>query len=77
MKEFIRDLGLENINYGYSTGLKNRAGAGEELISYSPADQTPIASTTLCTTTDFEEAIQAAKSAYVQWRNVPAQNAER
>jgi aldehyde dehydrogenase (NAD+) len=72
MKEFIRDLGLENINYGYSTGLKNRAGAGEELISYSPADQTPIASTTLCTTTDFEEAIQAAKSAYVQWRNVPA-----
>lgn len=72
MKEFIQELGLENLNYGYSTGLKNRAGAGEELTSYSPADQTPIASTTLCTTTDFEEAIQTAKSAFVQWRNVPA-----
>lgn len=72
MKDFLKELSLQESNYGFSTGLKNRSGNGEKLNSYSPTDNQLIGTTTLCTVTDYNEAVTTAKEAYKEWRKVPA-----
>ena len=72
MKDFLKELNLQENNYGFSTGLKNRSGKGSKLESYSPTDNQLIAATTLCTIEDYNEAVSTAKEAYKEWRKVPA-----
>lgn len=72
MKDFLKELNLQENNYGFSTGLKNRSGKGSKLESYSPTDNQLIATTTLCTIEDYNEAVSTAKEAYKEWRKVPA-----
>jgi aldehyde dehydrogenase (NAD+) len=72
MKDFLKELNLQENNYGFSTGLKNRTGKGTILQSYSPTDNQLIASTTLCTLEDYNEAVLTAKEAYKEWRKIPA-----
>jgi aldehyde dehydrogenase (NAD+) len=72
MKDFLKELNLQENNYGFSTGLKNRNGKGDILESYSPTDNQLIATTTLCTIEDYNEAVSTAKEAYKEWRKVPA-----
>jgi aldehyde dehydrogenase (NAD+) len=72
MKDFLHQLDLKDTNYGFSTGLQNRAGKGATLSSFSPAEGTVIAHTTLCTVEDYHEAVEKAKAAFSTWKNVPA-----
>jgi aldehyde dehydrogenase (NAD+) len=72
MKDFLHQLDLKETNYGFSTGLQNRAGKGATLSSFSPAEGTVIAHTTLCTVEDYHEAVEKAKAAFSTWKNVPA-----
>lgn len=72
MKDFLHQLDLKETNYGFSTGLQNRAGKGATLSSFSPAEGTAIAHTTLCTVEDYHEAVEKAKAAFSTWKNVPA-----
>lgn len=72
MKDFLQELNLQENNYGFSTGLKNRSGKGSPLNSYNPTKQNLIATTTLCTVEDYREAVTAAGEAFKVWRKVPA-----
>ncbi len=72
MKDFLQELRLQENNYGFSTGLQNRSGKGALLHSYNPTDQQLIATTTLCTTDDYREAVATAQEAFKVWRKVPA-----
>jgi len=72
MKDFLQELHLQENNYGFSTGLKNRDGRGSTLHSYNPTDGGLIAATTLCTEADYHEAVAVAKEAFGVWRKVPA-----
>lgn len=72
MKDFLHQLGLQENNYGYSTGLKNRPGKGEKLSSYNPTENSIIGHTTFCTSEDYREAVEVAQQAFAVWKNVPA-----
>lgn len=72
MKDFLKELHLQENNYGFSTGLKNRSGKGSLLSSYNPTDRQLIATTTFCTVEDYREAVAAAREAFKVWRKVPA-----
>lgn len=72
MKDFLHQLGLLENNYGFSTGLHHRAGKGQKLTSYSPAEGISIGHTSLCTEEDYKEAVAKAQAAFTIWKNVPA-----
>lgn len=72
MKDFLQELNLQENNYGFSTGLKNRKGNGGPLHSENPTDGQLIATTSLCTLEDYHEAVATAKEAFQVWRKVPA-----
>ncbi len=72
MQNFLQELNLQKDNYGFSTGLQNRNGKGQKLESYSPTDNTVIATTTLCTIEDYHEAVATAQEAFKTWRQLPA-----
>ena len=70
--DFLKELGIENINRGACTGTVWLDTKGDELKSYSPADGSRIASIQQCTAEDYEQVIQTAQKAFVEWRKIPA-----
>src|SRR3990167_127476 len=72
--ELLATLGLNATNSGGSTGsawwsLTKNTG---KIISYNPANNEPLASVYHCSVTDYEQIVQAAQHAFLEWRNVPA-----
>jgi aldehyde dehydrogenase (NAD+) len=72
MEKILRDLGISEINNGLSTGLNAWKGGGQELVSFSPVDGKPIASTHLANNLDYEKVIVSAQSASLEWKKIPA-----
>ena len=71
IKEALKQLGIEAINEGTSTGESNFAN-GKIIESYSPADGALIGKVKTSTKEDYEKAMQKASEAFLEWRMVPA-----
>ena len=70
----LRDLGIQAVNPGGSTGSAWRSpgGNGALLHSYNPATGDAIAGVCPCTEQDYEHIVTASQTAFERWRLVPA-----
>ncbi|PRX56730.1 aldehyde dehydrogenase family protein [Flagellimonas meridianipacifica] len=69
--EALKQLGLQEINHGTSTGVHS-FGSGELIESFSPVDGQSIGKVTSTTKEEYEKVIQTATKAFHHWRKVPA-----
>ena len=72
IKEVLQELGISEMNYGVSTGLKNWEGGGDLIASYSPVDRALIGKVHCATKGDYEKVIKKAEAAFKVWRIMPA-----
>ena len=68
----LKQLGIETLNYGASTGTKHLKTKGPSIDSYSPVNGMLIGSAQTATAADYEQVIQTAQAAFKLWREVPA-----
>jgi len=71
IEEAMKELGLEQVNQGTSTG-ENWFSSGAEIASHSPVDGKLIGKVTSTTKEDYEKVITAATAAFKEWRMMPA-----
>ncbi|MDD4028575.1 MAG: aldehyde dehydrogenase family protein [Caldisericia bacterium] len=74
MKEVLKDLNIEDINYGVCLGHESHwiQTHGEKITSYSPIDGSPLASVIQATKEEYNQAVHNAQIAFQQWRMIPA-----
>jgi aldehyde dehydrogenase (NAD+) len=72
MQPVLKELGLSELNPAASTGANDLQGSGPVISSYSPVDGELIASVGSCSREDYEAAVTAAGSAFLEWRSWPA-----
>jgi aldehyde dehydrogenase (NAD+) len=72
MQKVLKQLKVNKLNSGTSTGLKWIESKGEKLDSYSPVDGKLIASVYSTTKNDYEKVVKTAQKAFEEWRMVPA-----
>ncbi len=71
IEEALQQLGIQEINYGTSTG--NSWMPGDQLIaSYSPVDGSLIGKVTSTSKEEYEAVMKAATTAFKSWRTTPA-----
>ena len=71
--DFLKQLGISNINYGSSTGQKwIQSKSAGELKIHSPVDGKYIASVYPASEKDYEKVMQSLNEAFNYWRIVPA-----
>ncbi len=71
IQEALNILGLKETNQGTSTG-SNFFGSGEAISSYSPVDGQLIGRVQTTNKADYEQVVQTASKAFIEWRKVPA-----
>ncbi|MBU6158373.1 MAG: aldehyde dehydrogenase family protein [Bacteroidetes bacterium] len=71
-KDFLSILGLHAENAGASTGQNWSATQGQYIQSYSPVDGQLIGAVQETDQTSYEEIIQKAQAAFLEWRLWPA-----
>jgi aldehyde dehydrogenase (NAD+) len=72
MEKVLKQLKVNKLNSGTSTGLKWLESKGEKLDSYSPVDGKLIASVYSTTKNDYEKVVKTAQKAFEEWRMMPA-----
>ena len=72
IKEILSQLGIQENNQGASTGAKWIASTGAKIASVSPVDAQVIAHVTMATEAQYNQVIEKAQAAFVEWRKVPA-----
>ncbi|KIC89927.1 aldehyde dehydrogenase family protein [Flavihumibacter sp. ZG627] len=70
--EFLKALGIEGLNKGTSTGSEWIESKGENIISYSPADGKEIGTVISTTREEYDQVIETARQAFLEWRKWPA-----
>ena len=70
--EFLKALGIEGLNKGTSTGSEWIESKGEKIISYSPADGKEIGTVISTTREEYDQIIETASQAFLEWRTWPA-----
>jgi aldehyde dehydrogenase (NAD+) len=68
----LKRLGIEEINFGATTGTKWLKTSGDVTCSISPIDGETIAKIQNATVKDFEKVMTTAQNAFKTWRNIPA-----
>ncbi len=71
MENFLKSLGIKEVNEGCSTGL-NWFSSGEVIESHSPVDGKLIGKIKTATKADYNKVIGAASEAFLFWRTIPA-----
>ena len=71
IKKSLATLGIKETNHGTSTGHQS-FGGGKEISSYSPVDGSLIGKVTTTTVEEYEKVLQAATTAFKDWRLRPA-----
>jgi aldehyde dehydrogenase (NAD+) len=71
MEQFLKNLGIKEINEGCSTG-NTWFSNGEVIESFSPVDGKLIAKIKGATKADYQKVISTASDAFVYWRSIPA-----
>lgn len=71
--EFLKNLGIDDINQGTSTG-QNFLGekSAEKITSYTPIDGSEIGQTTITSRKDYDRTVEKAGEAFKEWRMIPA-----
>ncbi|QNH62941.1 L-piperidine-6-carboxylate dehydrogenase [Hymenobacter sediminicola] len=73
IRQVLRELGVENTNQAWSTGLQWGGGTNDTVRAiHSPADSRLIGSVAFATAQDYEQVVQKAQEAFLIWRTVPA-----
>ena len=72
INKVLKNLGIEDINLGVSTGAKWFETKGDVTSSFSPINGAEIGKVKNATITDYEMVIQKAREAFLVWRKVPA-----
>lgn len=70
--EILKRIGIEEINYGVSTGTQWVGSKGTITTSFSPVNNHKIASVNNATIEDYEMVVNKAQTAFKTWRNIPA-----
>lgn len=71
--EFLKQLGIEDVNYGASTGREWKKSQDAGVLEiYSPGSGDKIASVYQASEADYEEMVAKASEAFLYWRDVPA-----
>lgn len=68
---FLRELGIQDHNHGTWIGDQSFDSSGR-ISSYTPVDGALVASVSITTSNQYNQAVEAAHSAYLEWRTVPA-----
>ncbi|MFN9883965.1 MAG: aldehyde dehydrogenase family protein, partial [Bacteroidota bacterium] len=69
---FLKQLGLNNLNYGACTGTKWIKTSGSVIDSYSPVDGNKIGSVRTASRADYDKIMELSAEAFKHWRLVPA-----
>ena len=72
IKETLDKLGISDVNNGLSTGSEWYETEGKELTSFSPIDNSKIATAKTASLADYEMVMSKAQEAFKEWRKVPA-----
>lgn len=72
MQKILKNLKIEKINSGTSTGKKWYPAKGEILESLSPTNGKSIASVYSTKKNDYDKVIMQAQKAFTEWRSWPA-----
>ena len=72
IKEILSQLGIQENNQGASTGANWIASTGAKIASVSPVDAQVIAHVNMATEAQYNQVIEKAQSAFIEWRTVPA-----
>ena len=72
MLDFVKQLGIQEVNSGACYGQWLDAPSGGELVSYSPIDGQPIATVQMASDQDYERVAAEAEAAFATWRMMPA-----
>src|SRR5262249_49184369 len=67
--EFLKELNILPENQGVSTGSQWIKSTGSKIDSYSPVDGKPIASVICGDQDNYDEMMNKANKAFLQWRN--------
>jgi len=71
--EFLKVLGINEENFGASTGLKWLQTKDQGVLNIvSPTDGKHIAKVYQCSEKDYEEVVSKAHEAFLYWRKIPA-----
>jgi aldehyde dehydrogenase (NAD+) len=69
--EFLKTLGIEGVNAGTSTG-QTFYESNKHIISKTPIDGKPIAQVSVTTREQYEQVVEKAEQAFLEWREIPA-----
>jgi aldehyde dehydrogenase (NAD+) len=73
IQDILKQLGIQEINNGTSTGTKHFSSADAEVKEiYSPVDGKLIGKVKYTTPAEYEQVITSAQEAYQTWRKMPA-----
>ncbi|MDQ6608555.1 MAG: aldehyde dehydrogenase family protein, partial [Bacteroidota bacterium] len=72
MQDILKQLGIEEINSGSSTGKTWIAGKGKKLISSSPVDGKKLAEVISADKETYEHVITTASTAFAEWKLWPS-----
>ena len=72
IKSVLKNLGIEELNQGVSTGVNWVDTEGKTNTSSSPVDGKVIASVKTATLADYEAVVKKAQEAFKVWRMTPA-----
>lgn len=70
--DFLKELNVQTVNAGTSTGENWIDSKGNEIQSFSPVNNQLIGSVTATDEQAYEQVITQAKAAFIEWRNWPA-----
>lgn len=70
--QFLQELKIQKENQGSSTGAKWIQSKGETIQSFSPVDNQLIGAVITTDASAYEQVIETAQNAFIEWRNWPA-----
>jgi aldehyde dehydrogenase (NAD+) len=72
IEELLERLHVEPLNSGACYGDWIECSSGEQLVSYNPATGKAIARVDLAGPAEYEQVVERAAQAFVEWRMIPA-----
>ena len=72
IKNILTELGIVGEGLGLSTGTSHWTGGGRTLTIHSPVDGQLIGTVNQANEADYDQIMQTAQAAFVEWRSIPA-----
>ena len=72
MRDFLRDLGIQEVNSGVSDGRFIDAPSGPEIESLDPSTGRVIARVRTASGAEYDRVVDTACKSFADWRMLPA-----